>query len=331
MQIFPVGAESLGVRSFSVFVHTKDVNIFIDPSVSLAPTRYRLPPHEIELAVCWQIRQNIMALSRYTDVIALTHYHADHFSLNQVRYYEFTNPHIFRELHIGKHILAKSLRKISRNQQLRAQSLLRDKSFSIEEADGQTFTFGETTLTFSQPLFHGIASPMGTVLALKIEADGETFCFSSDVNGPGTDEALNFLLNTKADVLFLDGPSTYHPNVTQEEVQSALTRLDRLLETETRLVIDHHFLRDLKWQDYVDSSRLETAADFIGLEPAFLEANRKNLFKEEPLPKQYHQELEQGSLDILNSIQKRAKTLPLALKLRDKTHNLLKQLDTSSS
>ncbi|MFX1256202.1 MAG: MBL fold metallo-hydrolase, partial [Promethearchaeota archaeon] len=306
-------------------------NIFIDPSVSLAPTRYRLPPHEIELAVCWQIRQNIMALSRNTDVIALTHYHADHFSLNQVRYYEFTNPHIFRELHTGKHILAKSLKKISRNQQQRAHSLWWNKSFSVEEADGQSFTFGETTLTFSQPLFHGTATPMGTVLALKIEADGETFCFSSDVNGPGTDEALEFLLNTKADVLFLDGVSTYHPKVTQEEVQSALARLDKLLETKTRLVIDHHLLRDLQWQDYVNPSQLETFADFIGVEPTFLEANRKELFKEEPMPKEYHQDLEQGSLDILRKIQQRAKTVPLALKLREKTQNLLKQLGDSSS
>ncbi|MFX0091819.1 MAG: MBL fold metallo-hydrolase [Candidatus Hodarchaeota archaeon] len=327
MQIFPVGAESLGVRSFAVFIHTKDVNIFIDPSVSLAPLRYGLSPHEVEIALSWQIRQNITALSQHTDIIILTHYHADHFSLSQPRPYEFTNINVFKELHSGKSILAKSLKQISRNQQNRAASLWKDKlfkSFDVKKADEETFTFGKTSIAFSQPFWHGSPnSTMGTVIAVKIEAEGKTFCYSSDVNGPGTDEALDFLVDAKSDVLFLDGPSTYHPKMTPSEKESALNRLEALLKTQTRLIIDHHFLRDLNWYEYVENYELESAADFIELEPYLLEANRKKLFKEQLLPPKYHEMFEQGSPEILKRIKERAKRDSFAVELQNKTQRII--------
>jgi len=51
MRIVPLSFDSLGARSMATYVETRDVKIFIDPGVSLAPSRYGLPPHEVEINV----------------------------------------------------------------------------------------------------------------------------------------------------------------------------------------------------------------------------------------------------------------------------------------
>ena len=49
MRVKPLAFESLGVRSMSTLVEVDDLNIVIDPSISLAPNRFRLPPHPVEI------------------------------------------------------------------------------------------------------------------------------------------------------------------------------------------------------------------------------------------------------------------------------------------
>ena len=48
LKVKPLAFDSFGVRSMATFVETDDVAVLIDPSVSLAPKRYKLPPHPIE-------------------------------------------------------------------------------------------------------------------------------------------------------------------------------------------------------------------------------------------------------------------------------------------
>ena len=49
MKIKPLAFDSFGARSMCTLVETRDIKIVIDPSVALAPKRYGLPPHEMEL------------------------------------------------------------------------------------------------------------------------------------------------------------------------------------------------------------------------------------------------------------------------------------------
>jgi len=49
MKVTPIASDSLGVRSMACYVETKDVKIFIDPSVALGPKRFDLPPSKKEL------------------------------------------------------------------------------------------------------------------------------------------------------------------------------------------------------------------------------------------------------------------------------------------
>ena len=109
MQVIPIASESLGTRGLSLFIISEDQNIFIDPSVSLAPFRKGHPPHIQEIAASFLSRQYIMKFWELATIIIQTHYHADHYSLGVDRPYEFTNQAIADTLysHPQKKILAK--------------------------------------------------------------------------------------------------------------------------------------------------------------------------------------------------------------------------------
>ena len=44
----PLAEESFGTRSICTHIETKDINILVDPGVSLAPKRQGYPPHPRE-------------------------------------------------------------------------------------------------------------------------------------------------------------------------------------------------------------------------------------------------------------------------------------------
>ncbi|MEM0457888.1 MAG: MBL fold metallo-hydrolase, partial [Sulfolobales archaeon] len=78
MRISFIAFESLGVRSMSTFIETRDALIHIDPGVSLAPRRYGLPPHEIELKRLDESSKEIYEMARDAEILIITHYHYDH-------------------------------------------------------------------------------------------------------------------------------------------------------------------------------------------------------------------------------------------------------------
>jgi len=78
LEITPLGFESLGARSQATLVETKDVRVLIDPAVSLAPRRFGLPPHQLEVDALTEIAKRITEVAKDVDVIVVTHYHYDH-------------------------------------------------------------------------------------------------------------------------------------------------------------------------------------------------------------------------------------------------------------
>jgi len=78
MKILPLAADSLGTRSMATFVETGDINILVDPAVSLGPRRYGLPPHPLEYEKMDEHWGNIKKYVASSDVLILTHYHYDH-------------------------------------------------------------------------------------------------------------------------------------------------------------------------------------------------------------------------------------------------------------
>ncbi|GAH47063.1 unnamed protein product, partial [marine sediment metagenome] len=72
MKILPIAFDSLGVRSMATYVETDDIRIFIDPGVSIAPDRYSLPPHRIELDRHQEMWKAIKHWVGVSDIIIIT-------------------------------------------------------------------------------------------------------------------------------------------------------------------------------------------------------------------------------------------------------------------
>jgi predicted metallo-beta-lactamase superfamily hydrolase len=98
-----IGAESLGVRSLYCLVTLLDWRNVINPSVALGYVRYGLPPHPVQIAAGWPIRERILrALGDATDVV-FSHFHGDHVPLVNANPYQLpvrSLPRTFRGLHI---------------------------------------------------------------------------------------------------------------------------------------------------------------------------------------------------------------------------------------
>jgi len=77
IEIIPVAAESLGVRSLCTFVRTPDVSILFDPSAALA-NRFALEPHPLEYQELAHTLATIRRHAEESDILSVSHYHYDH-------------------------------------------------------------------------------------------------------------------------------------------------------------------------------------------------------------------------------------------------------------
>lgn len=267
----------------ATFVETKGGNILIDPGVSLAPKRFRLPPHPLEVDRMKEHWAKIKGYARRSKVLIVTHYHYDHHNPNEPEIYE------------GKVVLLKHPQeKINRSQRERSAFFLGqlgDLPAEVHCANGQKFSFGKTEVKLSPPVFHGTNPKLGYVLEVSIEEDYK-FVFTSDVEGPAVEEQAHFILEEDPEVVFCDGPMTYMLGYrySRDSLQKAVDNLVEILQRTSvrKLVLDHHFLRDLGWRERVGpileaaekkGVAVLTAAEFAGLDNDLLEAKRRELYR----------------------------------------------------
>ncbi|MEM3581596.1 MAG: MBL fold metallo-hydrolase [Candidatus Bathyarchaeia archaeon] len=282
-QISPLAFDSFGVRSMATFVETDNLKILIDPGVSLAPLRYGLEPHPLEwqrLDETWNI---IKQCAEESEVLVVTHYHYDHHDPD------------YPELYSGKTVFIKHpTENINRSQRDRAAYFLtaiKNLPKRLEIADGKSFQFGETAITFSKAVCHGTNPRLGYVTETCIKSGGEKFLHTSDVEGLSLDDQIVFILNEKPDVLFVDGPMTYMLGYrfsfkSLEISNSNLIKAIKETSVHT-IVLDHHFLRDLNYKMRIKpvyeeaqkrGVKVITAAEFSGRKIEMLEALRKELY-----------------------------------------------------
>ncbi len=323
MQVIPIASESLGARGLSSFITSEDQSILIDPSVSLAPFRNGHPPHLQEIAASFLSRYYIMKFFKLADIIIQTHYHADHYSLGKNRPYEFTNQATANILysHPEKIILAKDpTQNINFTQKKRASWLWRRKNIPLFIADGNTYVFGQTRIVFSDPLPQGnVHSKQGWVVAVHISDNYGSTLNTSDVVGPGSDIALNFITKNEADLIIIDGPSTYHPKQSPEDIERAFQRLSMVNDIGS-IIVDHHLLRDLEWKTQLKEHGILydniTLASLLGLPPICLESKRSLLHDQSPLDSSFHKRFRLHDTSILLKIKSLTKTFPHHSKLR---------------
>lgn len=322
IHIEPLGAESLGARSFSIYVETPDVSILIDPSVALAPRRDGHLPHLKELAASKLTRDLIMERSSKCSVLAISHYHFDHYttSLNQI--YQWTNEKVAKKLYEGKIVLAKDRSNeslVNYSQKKRSYHLFKRKDCDIRPADSKSFQFGQTTVRFSEPVWHGSeGTKLGWVLMTIIEYKDEKILHASDVQGPMSPYTLSLIEEERPSIVFMGGPPTYLKRVPQEDLERGIANLKKLASLVEVIVVDHHLLRDMKWKEHLkdvyvtarkNDNKICCIAEFMELSPLLLEVERKELYRKEPLSKNFHKRLFEMDSEIFEMVESEKKAL----------------------
>jgi uncharacterized protein len=300
IKVTPLAAESFGVRSMCTLVKTPDVTILLDAGISLAPYRFRLPPHPIELQTINQLRQKIADAADKASVITISHYHYDHHTpsfedwvVNWTQYDETA-----KQIYQNKTVLAKN-GKENINASQRERALIFSKTAGkyaryLVPADGKTFTYNKTSLRFSPAVAHGSDNTeLGWVVMAVIQNEDECFMFAPDVQGPMSNYTTELILESRPTVLMLGGPPLYLGGVRVEfsMLENSLHNLERIVQAIPTTIIEHHALRDEQWQSKLEkvflkahamNHRIITAAGYAGSENNFLEFKRKKLYKDQP-------------------------------------------------
>lgn len=289
MEIKLLAFDSFGVRSMSTFIQTKDVIIHIDPAVSLAPSRYGLPPHRREIERMYECGKIIEDYAREAEIIIITHYHYDHHDPGHL---------IPIEVYKSKIVYIKHPEvKINKSQMQRAArflQLIKPIAKEIKIADGNELKIGNTHIKFSQPVPHGTSDRLGYVIEVSIFDSELKLLYTSDVEGPPLPEQVDFILQEKPNILILDGPMTYMLGFrySKKALQSSIEHIKKIIDIGVqKIIIDHHFMRDLKYKERLSEAYtyaqdknviIQSAAEFMNRPIEMLEALRDQLYKQEP-------------------------------------------------
>jgi hypothetical protein len=278
MKIIPIASDSLGVRSMATYVETKDCKILIDPSAALGPKRYGLPPHNKELEALYKTKEKIAEIAEKCDILTISHYHYDHYDPDEVFYKE-------------KKVFAKDISSnINKSQTQRGTDFKKivENFCDLIYCDDSSHKIGDTEIVFSPPFFHGPENVrLGYVIMTTIDDSKKRILHASDVQGPVTKNATQYIIDQKPDLLIMDGPPSIFIGwkFSLQNLQDASNNLVKIMKTlDCDVILDHHLLRDLKYREVFPApyqkggSKLKTFAEYLGKENNTLEAHRKKLW-----------------------------------------------------
>jgi len=313
IKITPLAAESFGVRSMCTFVETPDVRILLDAGISLCPYRFGLPPHPIEFKTIATLRKRIAEAAEKAEVITIGHYHFDHHTPSYEDWLvNWTDANeTARQIYQDKKVLMKNPKeKINASQRQRAwlfQKTGGKYAAILEPADNKTFSFGRSTmLRFSEAVPHGPDNALlGWVTMVLVEYEDERFMFAPDIQGPMSARTLELIKLAKPQVILIGGPPLYLSGFKVDEAQLrlGLRNLASVAETVPITILEHHALRDEQWQQKTKQvfevalragHKMLTAAEFVGEKNNFLEANRKQLYRDAPPSKEFENWMREG-------------------------------------
>ena len=292
MEVVPLGFESLGVRSQATLVETKDVRVLIDPAVSLAPRRFGLPPHQLEVNALMEVAQKIVKAAEEADVIVVTHYHYDHHDPGWV---------VPNTIYKGKFVIIKDPQNmINPSQKFRRAprflKAINGLPKAIEVGDGKEFSFGSTRIRVSDAVPHGNDERLGYVIQVAVTDKDGTVLFTSDIEGAPREEHIKFTKEVKPNWLIIDGPLSYLLGraLSEEDLNRGLKNLEEMMKEGLQwAVVDHHVLRDPNYEsvlkpviEYARSVGVKVlkASDLLGVEPKLLEMRRRELFQADYKP-----------------------------------------------
>ena len=295
MKIEILATESLGVRGLCCLVTTKSQQVLIDPGIALGYTRYELLPHPLQIAVDERIQDKIVeAWSEATDIV-ISHFHGDHTPLADANPYQLNiqrivglNPHakIWAKLSHLSPIESKRLDSIS--------PLLPNSVLSAPEK-----THG--VLQFSKPVPHGRDyNNLETVVMTRIEEEC-VFVHASDIQLLN-DEAISQIISWDPDIVLASGPPLYLFKLSKDQMEKAWHNAVKLSQKVATLILDHHLLRSRMGETWLQDlssktqNKIMCGADFMEKPRMLLEARRKELYKQMPVPEGWHEAYAHGKV-----------------------------------
>ena len=299
MRIEIIGAESLGVRALCTLVTTPSRRILIDPGLALGYRRHGLLPHPLQIAVGQAIRRRIIsALSDATDLV-ISHFHGDHIPLADANPYQLAIRHLPPRRQ-DLRCWIKSNDDPSAEMRRRRADLLTWFGECLVAADGQS----DGPLTFSLAVPHGTPEGgLGTVMMTRIESGAHCFVHASDIQLLD-DAAVDMIIDWRPTVVLAAGPPLYLGRLGGAVIERARRNAMRLIDEVRCVILDHHLMRDAsgaRWLDDLSDAtgrRVYCAADFMGRPRRLLEAERRQLYLDIPVPIGWHEGYAAGQESI---------------------------------
>jgi len=244
VNVVPLAADSLGVRSMATYVECGQTRVLIDPGAVLAPNRFGLPPADEEWEALRRANDRISAYAMRAGVIFLSHYHEDHFR---------HDPNLYKGRTVEGRVLETAEARLSASPPL---------AHGVE----------------------GTGLGYVVALTITDLREGKRFVHASDVQGPLSGVAAAYLIRERPDLLYLSGPPAYlESQLGAALIDQGVDQLMRVVEqTGCRVILDHHALRAESYPDRFrrlwQTGRVVTAAGFLGLDDAALESRRRSLW-----------------------------------------------------
>ena len=299
MRIEIIGTESLGVRGLSCKIETKERKILIDPGIALGYNRYGLLPHPFQVAVGRVIRNKIISALRGATDVVISHYHGDHIPLVDANPYQLKTEkiaHLRRDIRFW----AKGLAGLSQNMKSREHSLCVALNKDLPNAEG----INDGPMAFSGAVPHGQANNrFGQVMMTKIADEGQVFVHASDIQLLDR-KAILQILQWHPDIVLASGPPLYLPRLSNEKRKIAWQNAVSLSRAVDTLILDHHMMRSeegvawLKRLSRETGKRVVCTADFMKKPRLLLEAWRRQLYKDMPVPQNWHRDYVQGKAGV---------------------------------
>ena len=259
-------------------------------------------PHRREFEALIEAKKRILEYASKADYILISHYHHDHFTPFYADYLYRSDEEIAEKVYENvEKVFAKSLDDLNKNQLSRAKDLWKHLGDKVIPADGKVIDLGDVRLEFSPPMWHGEpGTKLGRVIGVRIVNGDDMIVFAPDVQGPVDENALRRILQEKPRVVILGGPATYLKGhrVKSSAVNAGIENVARIAKEVDTLIIDHHLVRDANRRGKIadafkeaedNNHKILTFAEYLGVEEKPLEAMRKKLYEEEPLPKNRHE------------------------------------------
>lgn len=283
MNVIPLAADSLGVRSVATYVECGDTRIVIDPGAALGPSRFDLPPADEEWEALRRSNERIGAYATRASLIFISHYHEDHFRYDPA-------------LYAGRGVWAKHPKRMLPPKQAQRAAVLWkgiEGRCRLDPAEGRRLETPDAVLTASPPLSHGAdGTDLGHVVALSVTdlREGKRFVHASDVQGPLSRVATAYLVRERPHLLYLSGPPAYlEYQLGSALIDQGVANLERIIDaTGCRVIMDHYAVRARDYPERFrrlwETGQVVTAAGFLGLEDAAFEAQRRELWARKRYP-----------------------------------------------